>query len=57
MSIEIKEDKCTGCGRCVEVCPVDAITLDDGKAIINDEECVECGACESECPNNAIQIV
>ena len=44
-----------GCGACVEVCPVDAIKLDNGKALVGDE-CVECGACVNECPNDAIEV-
>ena len=56
MAIEIDKKKCTGCGNCVDVCPVEAITMNDGKAFIDEENCVECGACEAECPSEAIQI-
>lgn len=47
-------DTCTGCGDCVGVCPVDAIQMEDGKAIIDPEACIDCGVCDPECPVNAI---
>lgn len=49
------KSKCAGCGICVTVCPVDAITLVDGKAEISDA-CIACGACVSVCPNEAIEL-
>ncbi|MBD3254077.1 MAG: 4Fe-4S dicluster domain-containing protein [Candidatus Lokiarchaeota archaeon] len=53
----IKKDKCIGCGQCVIVCPVQAISLVENKAVINDEICVECDICyrNAECPVNAIR--
>ena len=35
----IDERRCTGCGACVEVCPVEAITLVGGKAHVDEEIC------------------
>lgn len=46
-------DKCTACGACADVCPQDAITIDD-VAVIDLDACVDCGACIDECPNDAI---
>ena len=57
MAVEIIQDNCTGCGSCVEVCPVEAITLVDGIATVNEDDCSECGACEAECPNDAIKLI
>ena len=57
MAIEISKENCTGCGACVEVCPVEAITLKDGIASVNEDECTECGTCEAECPSDAITFV
>lgn len=53
----VNKDKCIGCGTCVDVCPVNAITLnDEGKAQIDQEKCIKCGTCEAVCPVMAIEI-
>ena len=45
---------CDGCGDCVEACPASAITLVDGKPVINEIMCTGCGACIPACPQNAL---
>ncbi len=52
----IKENACTGCGSCVEVCPPQAIFLKDDVAFIESDLCEECGFCAAECPVDAILI-
>ncbi len=53
--------KCTACGRCVAVCPQNAISIGTlhGKpcAVTDRELCVECGACVDICPCEAREIV
>ena len=49
------DESCIGCGTCVEACPMEAIELKDGKAVINTEICIQCGTCEGECPISAIK--
>lgn len=51
---KIDETKCTGCGICVNSCPVNAISMVDGKAQIDEENCTNCGVCVSACPAGAI---
>lgn len=49
--------RCTGCGACVEVCPVGAMALADGKACVSEETCTGCEVCIDTCPEGAIQPV
>ncbi len=51
------EEKCTECGVCVEVCPVEAITSSNGNPTFHDEQCIGCGLCVSNCPEGAIKMV
>ena len=53
MAIFIDYDLCTGCKRCVKICPYNGVEVTDGKAVINDR-CTSCGACIDTCPENAI---
>lgn len=56
MSAKVDPGKCTGCEACVDACPVDAIAMKDGKAVVSEDDCVDCGACVSECPVEAIAM-
>ena len=50
-------EKCTGCGRCSEVCPHGVFEVTDGKAQIADKDsCMECGACALNCPAGALEV-
>jgi heterodisulfide reductase subunit A len=50
------EDLCNGCQACVPVCPVNAITMVEGKAKIDPFQCTGCGACIPACPQEAIDF-
>ncbi|MBI4708099.1 MAG: DUF362 domain-containing protein [Candidatus Omnitrophica bacterium] len=52
----IIKNKCTGCGCCVVVCPVKAITLKDDKSVIDQDTCIGCGECISACKSCAVYI-
>ncbi len=54
MAVVVDLEKCTGCGTCEEVCPVEAIKVEDKKAVVDAETCVDCGTCIDECPEKAI---
>ena len=51
----INQNKCIGCGKCVNVCPIRAISIKDGKAVINQNKCIHCGKCLNVCPQEAIR--
>jgi ferredoxin len=54
---KIDEKKCIGCGACVEKCPIEAISLVNGKARDNENKCIGCGVCVHHCPENARTLV
>jgi len=55
---QVDQDLCSGCGTCVEKCPVDAIGLNDSDiAEVNAEYCLGCGVCAHFCPENAITLL
>jgi Na+-translocating ferredoxin:NAD+ oxidoreductase subunit B len=45
---------CIGCGKCVKVCPFEAITMENNLAYIDPVKCKLCRKCAPECPTNAI---
>lgn len=48
--------KCTGCGKCVEICAFQALQLIEEKPVLNEFFCEGCGACEVVCPVKAIKM-
>jgi len=54
---ETDEAECTGCGVCVEVCPVDALIMKDGTAKVDEEWCIGCGVCINKCASQASRII
>ena len=69
----VQSDKCTGCGICDSVCPINtklekkdefdhdsaklAIRVRNGQAIVDDEICISCGSCVRNCPVESLSIV
>ncbi|MBE6548226.1 MAG: 4Fe-4S dicluster domain-containing protein [Ruminococcaceae bacterium] len=49
-------DQCRGCiaHPCVSVCPVGAVSMVNGRSVIDQEKCIKCGKCKKECPYDAI---
>jgi DNA-directed RNA polymerase subunit D len=55
--INIAPRKCSGCEKCVEVCPKDVLGLREGRPYVKDPEaCTECNACIDVCSEDAITI-
>jgi NAD-dependent dihydropyrimidine dehydrogenase PreA subunit len=55
----IDDDLCTGCLRCVDVCPMDVLreTGDERVEIRYPQDCQCCYLCELACPNGAIEVL
>jgi len=47
---------CVGCGRCVEACPRERITIKNGRAVINYKGCIKCYCCQEMCRFHAIDM-
>lgn len=55
--VKIDQEKCNGCGQCIDACAEGAIELIDGKAkLVSEVYCDGLGACLGQCPQDAIAI-
>ncbi len=48
---------CKGCGTCVKTCPNNALSLENGKAVVDHSLCILCGYCNPVCPEFAIRLI
>jgi ferredoxin len=56
-TLKLDREKCTGCGRCVEVCPRGVLVMRERKAeILDRDRCIECGACQRNCAFEAVAV-
>ncbi len=56
-TLQLDQDRCIGCGACVQVCPHRILELKAGKVFIRDSDlCMECGACARNCPAQALSV-
>ena len=62
---EINDYQCNGCGKCVNICPVEAMTLVSAnnphlpnrrKAVLNEDRCLGCGICARTCSAKSIML-
>ena len=55
--IIVDNEKCIGCGECVDICPEEVYELQDDKSVpVNAEECVGCESCIEVCEQEAIIV-
>lgn len=49
-------DACVRCGKCVDICPMEAITPTQDKPVRDEKKCAYCLACVNICPTRALQV-
>ena len=63
--ITINQDKCKGCGLCVEICPRKVLQLDKLKvnpkgynpaSCTDEDQCISCAFCATICPDVVIEV-
>ncbi len=56
-TLQLNQNKCSGCGMCLEVCPQQVFSMNGNlSAIVDRDACLECGACAKNCPRQAISV-
>ena len=53
MTVECNHDDCIQCGVCVKACRENALTMEDGKIVIDKDKCNNCARCVKSCPTDA----
>ena len=57
VTLHLDDNKCTGCGMCLDVCPHAVFKMNSKHVVIqNRDACMECGACSRNCPADAISV-
>ncbi|MDD4189571.1 MAG: 4Fe-4S binding protein, partial [Eubacteriales bacterium] len=52
----VEADMCIGCGKCFEVCPAKAITMNNCLPKIDRNKCIRCYCCQELCPVGAMKL-
>ncbi len=56
-TLRLDQERCLGCGVCLEVCPHQVFAKDDGKVrLARRDDCMECGACANNCAAGALSV-
>jgi electron transport complex protein RnfB len=53
----LNSDTCKGCGLCMKRCQMEALHLDNKKAVLDVNRCIGCGLCVSTCPTHSLSLV
>jgi len=53
---DLDNDACIACGLCVDRCQMEAISLDDDKAVLAADRCIGCGLCVTTCSGEALSL-
>ena len=52
----IDGETCIGCETCIDRCQMEALSMEDDHAVLNEERCIGCGLCISTCPSGALSL-
>jgi NAD-dependent dihydropyrimidine dehydrogenase PreA subunit len=56
-TLALDQEKCTGCGMCLQVCPHGVFRMNCARVEIREKDaCMECGACARNCPFAALSV-
>lgn len=50
-------EKCVLCRKCIMTCPMHALSIENGKIVLNEKDCIGCLCCDEMCPQGAVDIV
>ena len=54
--VSVESETCIGCGKCVKVCPQQALSLHNKKSVLDKARCIGCFECMTVCPVKAISL-
>jgi pyruvate formate lyase activating enzyme len=57
LELIVVQDRCVGCGACVEACPNPPVVNADGRAVTDRRSCLRCGSCVDVCVAGARRLV
>jgi len=52
----VNRDLCTGCGTCIDQCPVSALSMIENMPLVDADTCITCFCCQEICPEKAIAL-
>jgi heterodisulfide reductase subunit A-like polyferredoxin len=55
--VKVEEELCTGCSICVTRCQMEAIQIENKKAIVDLNRCIGCGLCVTTCKTEALRLI
>jgi len=55
--VSLNTDTCNGCGLCIKRCHMEALQLNDKKAVLNVNRCIGCGLCVTTCPTHSLSLI